>query len=353
MSNIDSLPDKPEFNHGGKLEQIKHAYPRQKLDWIDLSTGISPFSYPIADEIIDLKVLPQHQELLTQAACRYYKTQYLTVIPGSMWAIQMLPILRKLSGIDVRPILLPKQGFNEHQKSWRAQGYNIEVYDDVPTDQQLNHAQACVVINPNNPTGRLTKATVLKDMLKILTSKGAWLIVDEAFIDPYQISNLDKYSMSNRVADENLIVLRSFGKFFGLAGLRLGVILANKVIQNNISSLLNNWSINNTAQAIGIKAWLDNSWQSQTNKKLVLAGERLRLLFITLNYTTVGTVFFQTLYIKNANQLYELLLTKGIYTRLLDNENGIRFGLPRTELHWQRLEQVLTTLHSDKLIQST
>jgi cobalamin biosynthetic protein CobC len=353
MINVGSFTDKPDFNHGGKLEEIKSAYPRQKLDWIDLSTGISPFSYPTDDKSIDLKGLPQHQESLMQAACQYYKTQNLTVIPGSMWAIQMLPVLRRLKVTDVRPVLLPKQGFNEHQKSWRAQGYKIEVYNEVPTDQQLNHAQACVVINPNNPTGRLTEATVLKDMLKILTSNGAWLIIDEAFIDPYQILNLDKYSMSNRVADENLIVLRSFGKFFGLAGLRLGVILANKVIQNNISSLLNNWSINNSAQAIGIKAWLDDSWQSKNNKKLALAGERLRLLFITLNYTTVGTVFFQTLYIKNAKELYESLLSKGIYTRLLDNENGIRFGLPSTELHWQRLKQVLTALHSDKLIQST
>jgi cobalamin biosynthetic protein CobC len=350
MNNIDSLTHKSEFNHGGKLEEIKSGYPRQKLDWIDLSTGISPFSYPIDDESIDLTGLPQHQALLTQAAREYYKTQNLTVIPGSMWAIQMLPVLRKLTGIDDRPVLLPKQGFNEHQKSWRAQGYNIEVYDDAPTDQQLNNAQACVVINPNNPTGRLTEATVLKTMLKKLTCNGAWLIVDEAFIDPYEISNLAEYSMSNRVPDENLIVLRSFGKFFGLAGLRLGAILAHEVMLNNISSLLNNWSIHNYAQAIGIKAWLDHSWHSQTNEDLALAGERLRSLFITLNCTTVGTVFFQTLYIKNAQVLYELLLSKGIYTRLLDNENGIRFGLPSTELHWQRLEQALTTLHSDKLI---
>jgi cobalamin biosynthetic protein CobC len=339
-----------EFNHGGKLEQIKISYPQQQLEWIDLSTGISPFSYPTDSMNIELKCLPQNHNLLIEAAYKYYGSEHLTVIPGSMWAIQMLPVLRKLSVNDARPVLLPKQGFNEHEKAWRGQGYEIETYDDHPTHQQLNNSQACIIINPNNPTGILTKADMLKNMLDILSLNNAWLIIDEAFIDPYQITDLDKYSMSHEVHRDGLIVLRSFGKFFGLAGLRLGAILASESIQSQVSLILNNWSINNTAQALGIRAWLDNVWQSETNEKLALCGERLKLLFNGLNYKTVGTVYFQTLYIKNAKAFYETLLSSGIYTRLLDNEDGIRFGLPSSESQWQRLKQNLITISLNKPI---
>jgi cobalamin biosynthetic protein CobC len=187
-------------------------------------------------------------------------------------------------------------------------------------------------------------------MLDILSANKAWLIIDEAFIDPYQILNPDTYSMSHEVHRDSLIVLRSFGKFFGLAGLRLGAILANDTIQSQVSLMLNNWSINNSAQAVGIKAWLDNIWQLETNNKLVLCSERFKSLLNVLNHKVVGTILFQTIYTKNAKAFYEILLSKGIYTRLLDNEDGIRFGLPCSESQWQRLEQVLTAMQLNKPI---
>jgi cobalamin biosynthetic protein CobC len=342
-----------EFNHGGQLEKIKRAYPNQILPWIDLSTGISPYAYTVSDNnirTIDLKGLPQDHNFLTQAACEYYGTKQLSVIPGSMWAIQMLPVIRKLTANDQRPVLIPKQGFNEHQKAWAGQGYNIETYDRLPTHDQLNRAQACIVINPNNPKGSLIEMAELTAILNILSASNAWLIVDEAFIDTYH--NL-KYSMASQANKEGLIVLRSFGKFFGLAGLRLGAILANKEIQTQVSLMLNNWSLSNVAQAIGQKAWLDKAWQVEVKGKLITSGERLQTLFSKLNYKTVGTVFFQTLYMANAKEFYQYLLSKGIYTRLLDKQEGLRFGLPNSEPQWERLESVITSFKTYKSLEKT
>jgi cobalamin biosynthetic protein CobC len=348
MNAFSKVSGNAEFNHGGQLENIKRAYPNQALPWIDLSTGISPYAYTVSDNdirTIDLKCLPQDHNCLTQAAYEYYGTKQLSVIPGSMWAIQMLPVIRKLTANDPRPVLLPRQGFNEHGKAWTGQGYNIETYERLPTLDQLNRAQVCIVINPNNPTGSLIEMAELTGILNILSASNAWLIVDEAFIDPYQ--NL-KYSMSSQTNKEGLIVLRSFGKFFGLAGLRLGAILANKEIQIQVSMMLNNWSLSNVSQAIGQKAWQDKAWQAETKDKLIISGERLQTLFTKLNYKTVGTVFFQTLYMANAKEFYQYLLSSGIYTRFLDKQDGVRFGLPSLESQWERLELVITSFKSFK-----
>jgi cobalamin biosynthetic protein CobC len=342
-----------EFNHGGQLEKIKRAYPDQRLPWIDLSTGISPYAYAVSDNLvrtIDLKSLPQGHNCLTHAAYEYYGTQQLSVIPGSMWAIQMLPVIRKLTANDQRSVLIPKQGFNEHQKAWAGQGYNIETYDRLPTHDQLNRVQACIVINPNNPTGSLIEMAELTAILNILSASNGWLIVDEAFIDPYQ--NIE-YSMASQASKEGLIVLRSFGKFFGLAGLRLGAILANNEIQTQVSLMLNNWSLSNVAQAIGRQAWLDKAWQAETKDKLIISGERLQTLFTKLNYDAVGTVFFQTLYTANAKEFYRYLLSKGIYTRLLDKQDGLRIGLPDSEPQWERLELVITSFKTYKQLEKT
>ena len=333
------------FKHGGQLERIKKQNPKQTLEWIDLSTGISPYSYPMVEDASNsVSSLPQQHEVLEQAACDYYGVAQLLVTPGSMWSIQNLPMMRKLHyANDSRPVLIPGQGFNEHQKAWQSWGFDIELYDSCPTERQLRAAQACVVINPNNPTGHMLEPKKLLEMLNVLSKAQAWLVVDEAFIDSTE--NLSVSRVSLRSVD-NLIVLKSFGKYFGLPGLRVGALIAPSQILATSKRLLNEWSISSAAQSIAIRAWKDTQWQLGANEKLRVSGNRLHDLLNKLGYKTQGTHFFQTHYSPHACALYIFLLAQGIYIRLLDDESGVRFGLPRHENHWQRIERALSNFKS-------
>ena len=326
------------FIHGGQLEKIKQQYPKQTLPWVDLSTGISPFSYPIqAKEKTCAVSLPQHHQALKHAAAHYYGSEHLVITPGSMWGIQTLPLIRRLRhSDDTRPVLLPKQGFNEHKKAWLNWGFKVETYDKQPSPSQLVSAQVCIVINPNNPTGQIFQPTQLTKFYQALSINNGDLIVDEAFLDVHP-----ELSMAAETDKPNLIILKSFGKYFGLPGLRVGALIAHPSVLDIANRLLNEWSISSVAQATAIDAWLDIRWHALHNRKLKTAGERLQALLAKVGIVTQGTVFFQTHYCSHAKSLYEYLLNQAIYVRLLDDESGVRIALPKRESEWTRLETAL------------
>lgn len=326
------------FIHGGQLEKIKQQYPKQTQPWVDLSTGISPFSYPLTSEEKTCALsLPQHHDALISAAADYYGTSQLVVTPGSMWGIQTLPLIRRLRySDDMRPVLIPRQGFNEHKKAWLKWGFKVETYDNQPSPSQLVSAQACIVINPNNPTGQIFQPTQLTKCYQALTMNNGDLIVDEAFLDVYP-----ELSMAPETDKPNLIILKSFGKYFGLPGLRIGALIAHPSVLDIASRLLNEWSISSAAQATAIEAWLDMRWHALHKRKLKAAAERLQALLAKVEMVTQGTVFFQTHYCAHAKSLYEYLLNQAIYVRLLDDESGVRIALPKRESEWARLESAL------------
>ena len=327
------------FIHGGQLERIKQSYPDQTLPWIDLSTGISPFAYPVDISMqAHFEELPQQYTQMTQAAKAYYGSDKTIVTPGSMWAIQTIPLIRRtLMPTDARPVLLPKQGFNEHAKAWRSWGFNVEVYDALPSVEQLKNVQACVVINPNNPTGCLCDRQQLQSVHETLVRHDAWLIIDEAFLDINP-----EMSLANHANKKGLLVLKSFGKYFGLPGIRAGALIADDDVQDCAQRLLNQWSIHSAAQAIVTKAWVDSKWQVNANRNIKECSNRLKELLSRLGFKVKGTYFFQTFMTVQAVELYQYLLRQGIYVRLLDDEMGIRIGLPKHEYHWQRLEKALS-----------
>lgn len=336
------------FHHGGQLDKVKQDYPEQLLSWVDLSTGISPFAYPVKDDLQDsFKCLPQAHNKLLLAMSSFYGVDNGLPIPGSMWAIQNLPVLRKLGlqGVnDFRPVLLPYVGFAEHAKAWATWGFNIEYYDTAPGIEQLLRAQACIVINPNNPSGHHYAKDDLLSLHKILSNHNAWLIIDEAFIDTSPESSCVAESFQ-----KDLIVLRSFGKYFGLPGVRLGAMLACETIILDAKKLLNEWSINSAAQMLAVRAFLDKPWQNSVNIKIKAASLRLKQLLLSLGLESQGSDFFQTYRSVQAKALYEYLLSLGVYVRLLDDQLGIRIGLPCTQCQWSRLEHALTRYLVDAL----
>ncbi|MGR6872271.1 threonine-phosphate decarboxylase CobD [Pseudomonas sp. HK3] len=330
--------------HGGQLETYAKHYDIANNQWLDLSTGINPKGYPqpkIPDSVF--RDLPNEDDGLQQAACKYYGSDDVLMVPGSSWAIQCLPTVLQQYDAQITKVLLPTIGYSEHERAWRASNVEVVFYHYAPTNAQLQDCDVCVLINPNNPSSHLLSSEVVSDMAHQLNTHSGWLMVDEAFIDTQPQNSV----IQNQL--DNVIVLRSLGKFFGLAGLRVGAIIANDNLLKKCSELLPPWALNNPARFIAKQALQDNEWINQTTLTLMQQSNNLAslcentfLVKIKSALKIVKTDFFVTLIFDakhDAFKCHHTLCEQGIYTRLLDNKSGIRIGLPNnTDENWQRLE---------------
>jgi len=207
-----------------------------------------------------------------------------------------------------------------------------------------------VVINPNNPTGQLFGRSLLISYQKQLAKCGGLLVVDEAFADVIKPSE----SMANTIKEHgNTLVLRSFGKFFGLAGIRIGFLIADETWLDNFREHLGPWQVNGPAQFIAKRALLDENWQEKQQRKLKALNSRLHAVLAEhLPYkdiaTISGTDLFQTVYFKegiDVESYYIALCQQGIYLRLTDDKHALRFGIPKEE-QLERLANTLASINS-------
>jgi len=315
--------------HGGQLQQIAQQYQRPIEQWLDLSTGISPLSYPIPE--IPLAIwqrLPETSAALIDAAKGYYQTYNLVATSGSQSIISKLPQLLTSKFDERVTVWLPEIGYKEHEKAWRLQDVIIRHYRTLPSSEQLTQHCIVVVINPNNPTGELFSRSTLQTLLTQIQALNGFLIVDEAFIDVISPSQ----SIIDLTENKHLFVLRSIGKFFGLAGIRLGFLSANQDWLNKLAELANPWEVNGPAQFITQYALQDNQWQRQQLAQLSqLTAKLSELLQQTFNQVPTGTLLFQTVQLPNAAAVFEQLCQQGIYVRLCDEKNALRFGIPTNE----------------------
>ncbi len=247
--------------HGGDLVSASQQYNIDINQWIDLSTGINPIAYPVELEANSFQQLPYIRPEFIEASTHYYRSSQFIPVSGTQAAIQQLPTL-----LADFPVLIPKLGYQEHVKYWQEKAATITYYSSDKKDtmvSQINKALAAnprqhlVIINPNNPTAVLLSKEQLLNWAKQL-AKQAYLIIDEAFIDTHK-----EQSVLDENLPENIIVLRSFGKFFGLAGVRLGYCFSNKTILKQLQKKLGLWQVNGPAQSLAIKALSDNKWQGQ------------------------------------------------------------------------------------------
>ncbi len=265
--------------HGGDIVAASRAFSIPINEWIDLSTGINPQAYPVsAADVKSFQELPYIKESFTQAILNYYGHCGLA-IAGSQAVIQLLPKILKSF-----PVLAPQIGYQEHVLHWRDKS-NIDFYPSFCPDKatlfienalSTNPQQHLLLINPNNPTHLQFSIEQIKAWSERL-SDHAFVIVDEAFID----IDVSKSMLSSGFA-ENIIVLRSFGKFFGLAGLRLGFVFSNPVVLDEISLQLGLWQVNGPAQSIATQALNDELWQQQNRLYLKQASEQTQTLFSPL-----------------------------------------------------------------------
>ena len=256
-------------DHGGSLGRARRLFPHAPEPFVDLSTGINPHSYPLFDlPATAFTRLPEPARVadLSGVAARAYGAPsgaHVAAAPGTQI---LLPHVMALVPPGRALVLGPT--YAEHARAARLAGHQVSEVRDVV---RLEGADIAIVVNPNNPDGRIVERGALLALAGRLSRRGGLLVVDEAFMDVGSAAE----SVSADAGTPGLVVLRSFGKFFGLAGIRLGFVLAHQDIAARISSELGPWAVSGPALEIGIRALADTQWQEAMRRRL--AGEAVRL----------------------------------------------------------------------------
>ena len=321
------------LEHGGRLRQAARDYGIALADWVDLSTGINPDTYPIPPiDPLCWQRLPEDHDGLEAAAAAYYGSEHLLALPGSQAAIQSLPRLFKPMAIAcVSPL------YEEHPHAWEKAGHQLR---RLPTLQRALSVMTPNVLlcNPNNPTANQLPRQSLLDAAGQLRRRGGWLIVDEAFADAEPDNTVAALAGSDDAP--NLIVLRSLGKFFGLAGARVGFMFAAADKLDALREIIGPWAVANPARVVARCALEDRAWQAEARSRLAASSQRLAEMLAPLG-TVQRTALFCTVG-GNAGSLSVTALAdhfarRGILVRRFDLHGLIRFGLPGGEGEWQRL----------------
>lgn len=330
------------LEHGGNLADAVRHFGRPLHDWIDLSTGINPRFYPVPPVTENAwHRLPEKSDELVRAAQEFYGAPRMLAVAGTQAAIQALPRLWAASRV-----LVSAPSYAEHAHQWRQHAHQrgnqylhqVREVAYADLDAAVSSADVVVICNPNNPTGAGMQPQTLMRWADELRSRGGWLVVDEAFADTLPGASIAAYTDK-----PGLIVLRSVGKFFGLAGLRLGFVAAEEALLAQLENYLGPWTISGPAQQIACAALKDVAWQNDTRLYLQQQGDRLRALLKKHGYRSSGTDLFQWCSDADlqgqAEQLWQHMAEQGIWIRLFrEAARGVRFGLPADEAAWRRLE---------------
>lgn len=325
------------LEHGGKLKQAAQRYNIALEHWLDLSTGINPVGWPVPPLPQTIwSRLPEDEDDLIQAASAYYGTPNLLPVAGSQAAIQTLPLLRTpLSRISV---LNP--GYGEHQYAWQRAGHSVMPVAAGQIEAALQHTDVLVLMQPNNPTGVSFALENLLAWHQQLADRGGWLVVDEAFIDASPMKSLAPYTHR-----PGLIVLRSLGKFFGLAGARVGFVFAHTTLLTQLKTQLGPWTLSTPSRWVASTALQDVAWQQKNRQLLQQASNRLHDVLNQHGLTpNGGTALFQWVNTAHAHTLHDKLARRAILTRLFTEPLSLRFGLPGSEAEWEKLNTTLTDL---------
>lgn len=313
------------LEHGGKLFDAMARYGGARDEWLDLSTGINPQSYPA--QVLPENVwhrLPEADPALVDAACAYYRVAQLLPVAGSQAAIGALPRLRVASRV-----VIGAPAYAEHAHRWRRAGHEVVELPCAELEHALDSCDVMVVCNPNNPTGDMVAPQVLQAWAARLARRGGWLVVDEAFADV-------EPQRSVAANAPGLIVFRSLGKFFGLAGLRLGFAVAERDLLEALADEIGPWSVSRAAQIVGTAALCDTAWQHDMRARLQRDGARLKGLLGVHGMASQGCALFQWWDEPRAEAFAEHMARRAILVRRFPG-SGIRLGLPFHERDWQRL----------------
>ncbi len=320
--------------HGGDLEAARRLFPAAPEPFVDLSTGINPNPYPMPAIPAELFArLPDSAALalLSAIAARAYgapSAGHVVAAPGTQI---LLPLVAGLARPGRAVILAPT--YAEHALAAALAGHSIVEAAELGA---LGEGTLAIVSNPNNPDGALFAKDDLLALAETLRRRSGLLVVDEAFMDV----GPPGASLAGEVSRGNIVVLRSFGKFFGLAGVRLGFAVAAPALAQRLAALLGPWAVSGPALFVGAEALADRDWIAATQRALPLAAARLDTILARSGLGIVGgTSLFRLTHMRAADRLFDQLGRAGILVRRFPEHPGwLRFGLPAQEPEWRRFE---------------
>ncbi|WP_135504466.1 threonine-phosphate decarboxylase CobD [Roseovarius aestuariivivens] len=312
-------------DHGGGIDAAAALYGGAREAWIDLSTGINPLPYPLPDLTRDAwTALPDRaaQDALVAAARTFWRvpdTFAILPAPGASSLIARLPALAGPGRVHI-----PAPTYNEHAAAFAAQDWTVEIDHDAAG---VPRPDARVLVHPNNPTGTWWSKDDLDAPLCIL---------DESFAD------VDPDRSLLGAAHAGTVVLKSFGKFWGLAGLRLGFAIGAPAMIERLEALLGPWAVSGPALEIGHAALTDTDWARQTRERLARDAARLDDLLAVAGADPLGgTSLFRLYHTPNASEFQDRLARHHIWSRIFPySKNWVRLGLPAPD-DWARLEAAL------------
>lgn len=322
--------------HGGDIAAARRMFPGAAEPFIDLSTGINPRPYPLPAFPEDLfKRLPDRtavERLGGVAAEAYGAPGAECVVPAPGTQI-LLPVVAALVSPGRAAVLGPT--YAEHKRTAELAGH--QVIEATQLDQ-LRGADLAVIVNPNNPDGRIISKNDLLALADELHPRNGILVIDEAFADV-----VPDVSLASEVTRGNIVVLRSFGKFFGLAGLRLGFALASPSIAARMDAALGPWAVSGPAIHVGMKALSDKTWIEATRVSLANSAHQLDELLKKSGLEIVGgTTLYRLVRTPDADALFQHLGRAGILVRRFTGQpQWLRFGLPTDQKEWERLGAAL------------
>jgi cobalamin biosynthesis protein CobC len=341
MSETEMSSDGGPIQHGGNLARARTLFPHAPEPWIDLSTGINPHSYPhsaIPANAFSRLPEPAATERLKALAAAAYgapSPAHVAAGPGTQILLPIIAGLQAGWGGNRAAILSPT--YAEHARAARLAGLDVSETEDI---ERLTDGRLAVVVNPNNPTGRIISRGDLLALAALMRAKSGLLIVDEAFMD---VSEAE--SVADAVEDGGLVVLRSFGKFYGMAGLRLGFAISHPDIVRKIEERLGPWAVSGPALHVAGEALADATWQETMRRRLARETARMDALLASVGIPVAGgTSLFRFIRDRQAQPIFRHLGEHGIITRRFEERpNDLRIGLP-DENGWLRLEEALKTI---------
>jgi cobalamin biosynthetic protein CobC len=340
MANV--LPDRTDlrfFEHGGRLDAARAVYPDAPLPWIDLSTGISPWSYPAPQPTAEAwHRLPDVSALgtlldIARKAYRAPSAAEIIALPGADIGICTLPWLYKTS---MRVAVLGPT-YSGHAEAWAAAGHSVS---EAKSLDEAGKATVVVATNPNNPDGRLLTHAELAGAAEHARKRDGLFVLDEAFADANPASSI--LPIAARL--ERTVVLRSFGKFYGAAGLRLGFAITSHPIAGRLKAALGSWPISSAAIAYGQAALADEAWAALQRKRLQEAAASLDRVLEEAGLKILGgTPLFRLGGYAEPRSLFEKLARQGILVRPFQKLMALRVGLPKDADEMARLRNALAT----------
>ncbi len=326
--------------HGGALDKAIAEYGGARADWIDLSTGINPNSYPVPDILLDVwHRLPDSdlEQRALEAARAYYGVPGnagLVAAPGTQALIQLYPHLAPPgNAVVIGPT------YEEHTQALGMAGRDVRYERSLAAVD--GEDMIVVVVNPNNPDGRVMPVEALLFMAEQLAERGGLLVVDEAFADTDP-----KMSIAEHAGTDGLIILKSFGKFFGLAGVRLGFAAGPRALTEVISSMLGPWAVSGPALAIAGHAYADAPKIAEMRADLGQRRNAMDALLKDFGLQVLGgTDLFVLARHFQASHIHKSLCERHILARKFDYQaDWLRFGFPKDDAGFSRLKIALSQI---------